>query len=335
MFSFRVRNVHEALPNGILQLAAFGVDRESRNGKVRMFPEPVSTRYENPRERVLFHADRDANPFFHLYESLWMLAGKRDVKSVAHYVKRMADFSDDGKTFHGAYGYRWKHHFKVDQLAVIIDALNKNPDDRRCVLQMWDARRDLGKEGKDFPCNLSALFSVNHEGKLDMTVYNRSNDMIWGAYGANAVHFSFLQEYMATALGRQVGAYEQVSTNFHAYRATLDPMIHLGGTLDSNPYALGEVAPYPLVWFPEESKTCFDLDLAVYMEKGPITGFSTRFFRKVVTPMHYAHEEYKKGAKTRFFAARSIAAQCAASDWSRAAIEWLNRRESNAQRASA
>jgi hypothetical protein len=56
---------------------------------------------------------------------------------------------------------------------LVTDALNKNPDDRRCVVQMWDAKRDLGHQGKDFPCNTSIHFAVNYYGELDMNVLNR------------------------------------------------------------------------------------------------------------------------------------------------------------------
>jgi hypothetical protein len=285
-----VRNVHEALPEGIRMMTRYGYEEGSRNGAVRLFDTPVTTRYRMPQERVIFHPLRDANPFFHLYESLWMLAGKRDVKSVAHYVKRMAEFSDDGKTFHGAYGYRWRKHFKVRSARGYHRRAGQEPRiDRRCVLQMWDARTDLGKEGKDFPCNTMATFRY-HEGKLDMTVMNRSNDMIWGAYGANAVHFSFLQEYIAGCLGLMVGDYYQVSTNFHAYEATFIPLLPLAASrpLD-NPYFVGEVAPMPL-FAAGETQAQFDLDLSMYMDFGPIVGFTTEFFRKMVTPMHHAHE---------------------------------------------
>jgi thymidylate synthase len=329
MYTIRVRNVHSALPTGIAYLETEGIERESRNGPVRMFPEPVATRYEKPTERVIFWPERDANPFFHLYESLWMLAGKRDVASVAHYVKRMETFSDDGKTFHGAYGYRWRRWFKLDQIEVIIHQLAVNSDDRRCVMQMWDTRADLGKEGKDFPCNISVVFAVNHRRELDMTVFNRSNDMIWGAYGANAVHFSVLQEYIALSLGLLVGAYEQVSTNFHAYHSTLDPLKPLACRIEGNPYGNGSVSPYALWNNLDESKAMFDLDLAVYMDKGPITGFQTRFFRRVVNPMHAAHASYKK---KDYDAARDNLLQCSATDWRKAAIEWINRREQNARR---
>ena len=42
-------------------------------------------------------------------------------------------------------------------------------------------------------------------GRLQMTVHCRSNDIIWGTYGANAVHFSILQEYVAARIGVDLG----------------------------------------------------------------------------------------------------------------------------------
>ena len=41
--------------------------------------------------------------------------------------------------------------------------------------------------------------------------------MLWGAYGANAVHMSVLQEYIAASLELEMGPYYQVSDSFHVY----------------------------------------------------------------------------------------------------------------------
>ena len=49
---------------------------------------------------------------------------------------------------------------------------------------------------EEIPCNTAIYFKVR-EGKLNMTVSNRSNDVIWGTFGANVVHMSILQEYVA------------------------------------------------------------------------------------------------------------------------------------------
>src|SRR4051812_26055273 len=82
--------------------------KESRNGPVLMIEEPVIITYEKPNERVLFDANRDANPFFHLFESIWMLSGSNELAPVQYFANNISNYSDDGKTLNGAYGYRWR-----------------------------------------------------------------------------------------------------------------------------------------------------------------------------------------------------------------------------------
>jgi thymidylate synthase len=237
MYVIHTRNVHAAIPDAVRLLREHGVLRESRNGKVITVPYPVTTVYDRPQERVIFWAQRDANPFFHLYESLWMLAGKNNIAPLVKYTKQIAEYSDDGETLHDAYGFRWRQHFHdVDQLEVIIARLKANPDDRRCVLQMWDPYTDLDYNGKAVPCNLESTFQIGLDGRLNMVVFCRSNDVIWGCYGANAVHFSILLEYMAARIGVPIGTYTQVSVNWHAYLKTL-PLIEGIDPEHVNPYS--------------------------------------------------------------------------------------------------
>lgn len=331
------RNVHQALPEALYQLYQDGVSRDSRNGPVLKFPEPVTTVYLKPAERVLFWPQRDANPFFHLVESLWMLAGRNDVGFVASYVARMKEFSDDGKTFHGAYGFRWREHFGFDQLQSIIDTLRKNPDDRRQVLSMWDAGSDLGKVGKDFPCNLQALFSVADDGRVDMLVTNRSNDLVWGCYGANAVHFSVLHEYIARSLGREQGIYRQVSNNLHAYLSTFEQVKELSAyapdAMDPHrwagrcPYNDGLVETFPLMSTELET---WNADLEMFFSEPNAVGFRDPFFRRVAIPMARAHFAYKNGGADRFDLARAELEHVWAKDWKLAAAEWIERRREKA-----
>lgn len=231
----RVGNVNQALAAGLDYLRVAGISEKSRNGPVIVAPEPVTTIYSNPNERVLFSPLRNANPYFHYMEALWMLAGRNDVAWPALFADHIRTFSDDGKTLHGAYGYRWINLFAnaysgdessnrnmgLNQLEIISEELKNNPDSRRCVLQMWSAPMDLltaMKGGKDVPCNTHVYFDVRGD-VLNMTVCCRSNDIWWGAYGANAVHFSFLLEYMAARVGVKVGVYRQFSNNYHLYPA--------------------------------------------------------------------------------------------------------------------
>lgn len=326
------RNVEEALILGMKKTAAEGKNRDSRNGPVYTFSEPLTTVYEKPRERVMFLPERDCNPFFHFMESLWMLAGRNDVEWISRYNSTFEQFSDDGVTFHGAYGYRWRNmfidpetHQPVDQLATIAKALTDNPEDRRIVLQMWDTSLDLGMIGKDFPCNLTATFRINPDGYLDMTVFNRSNDLIWGAYGANAVHFSVLQEVLAAWIGVPVGRYWQISTNFHAYHATYEK--HKAITELSpgfTDYELGNVRPFDIVNIPID-KWFAELDM--FISEGPALGYTDPFFRKVAIPMLQTWDAWKnKDDPFHTQNAIELARKIGALDWQKACVEWLERR---------
>lgn len=326
-----VRNVEEALLLGVNVMESRAVRRDSRNGPVMVVPGPLTTKYENPRERVMFLPERDCNPFFHFMECLWMMAGRRDVAWISQFSQNIGNYTDDGINFHGAYGYRWRNHFEVgdgvlDQLGTIAALLKQNPDDRRTVLQMWNVTDDLGLEGKDFPCNLIITFRINPAGSLDMTVFNRSNDMVWGAYGANAVHMSFLQEVMASWIGIPVGCYWQISTNFHAYLDTLEKVKPLKDQSPGfTPYELGEVEPFTIVNSPIDQ---WHSELHMFMDEGTgAMGYRDPFFRKVAVPMLRAWMCWKdKSDSNRVPNAMLHVQGIAASDWRKACGEWLERR---------
>ena len=229
-----VRNVNQAYRIMMQQMHNKGLVEDTRNGPAFVFPEPVLTCYSNPTERVLWDSRRNANPFFHLMEALWMLAGRNDVHFLELFNRNMANYSDDSETLYGAYGYRWHYFFGINQLDTIIRALRYNTSDRRLVLTMWSPK-DLGWNSKDIPCNTQCYFRVN-QGKLEMTVTCRSNDMIWGAYGTNYVHFSFLQEYVAAMAGLPVGRLYHFSHNFHAYTNIFSDLYHKGGEASADLY---------------------------------------------------------------------------------------------------
>lgn len=218
MHSITVTNVNRALHEVLWRVRTCGVEEATRNGPVLRLAEPLCVTYTRPWERVLFAAERDANPFFHFMEAMWMLAGRKDVAFLAQFNSRIADYSDDGVTLPASYGWRWRNYFDYDQLEALVNLLKKEPTTRRALLCMWDPCVDLeiAIKSKDVPCNTTAMFQLN-AGKLDMMVTNRSNDVVWGLCGANAVHMSYLLEYVAAAVGVPMGVYHQVTFNAHVY----------------------------------------------------------------------------------------------------------------------
>lgn len=334
----RAHNVDEGLHQLFRKLYTQGnaVTRQSRNGPVLKFNEPTTITWEHPMHRVSFDAVRDANPFFHLFEAFWMLSGQNDVKRPAYFAAGLAQYSDDGETMAGAYGYRWRTHFGYDQIdEYIIPNLMANKEDRRCVLQMWDPVADVNngrKGGKDLCCNLSVEFEAS-SGRLDMMVTNRSNDAVLGATGANVVHFGFLQEYIAGALGMQVGRYDQVSMNMHAYiendvtqRCIQAFKIDVLNPDRRSAIYNGRVYHmYDRNVDPVLMKAMLDRDIKQVMEhyNAEEFKFESNFFRTVVSPMIRSFNLYKKDKLEK---AIYELASAAPSDWALAGVDWLDRR---------
>lgn len=221
MITIPARNVNMGFRQGMHLIQRAGSARGSRDGHTLAVPFPVTTHYTHPWERVLFSHHRDANPFFHLFEAMWMLSGSNDARWLDRFVRNFSErYAEPGGLQHGAYGHRWRQHFEFDQLEVIAAILQQDPDSRQCILQMWDPAADLGATVRDKPCNQSVHFRVRHRLErpcLDITVFCRSNDIVMGAYGANYVHMTVMQEYMAALLGIQMGHYWQISSDYHAY----------------------------------------------------------------------------------------------------------------------
>lgn len=315
MFVLKVRNVHEALPLGIRLVRESGVRRDSRNGPVLMLPAPLVTVYSHPMERVIFHEKRDANPYFHLMEAMWMLAGRNDVLFPAYFGSKLREYSDNGTTLHGAYGYRWRRGFGVgDQLKIVVDTLRRDPTDRRQVISMWDANRDLGVNSKDLPCNTHAYVQIGTDNRLNLMVCNRSNDMIWGTYGANAVHFAFLLEYLAMGIGVAPGLYTQVSMNTHVYLKKHERLIQesywYGPTFGTSTY-LGKT-------FDRDLGLLFSQDLSFCPELEDV------FLNSVVRPMWESYNYFK--SKNLPAAKDALSLMPPDNDWKIAATQWLERR---------
>lgn len=331
----RVRNADEALLEAMYLLRHVGIDETSRNGPVRVAPEPVCTVYTHPLERVVLHPVRDANPFFHFMEALWMLDGRNDVATVKEFNSRIDKYSDDGEVLHGAYGFRWREWFSFDQLEHLIALLKAEPDTRRAVLTMWSPSGDLvASEGvggihmKDVPCNTHAYFD-RRGGVLNMTVMCRSNDAVWGAYGANVVHFSFLLEYVAAAVGVPVGIYRQFSNNLHIYRELPGQanLLAMFGCNESAAYKSGAVQPFPLLDVGEVIQT-WDTDLQMFLSEDDVWNdephaLRTRFFREVAVPLR---DTWRTRRERGMSAARAVASSIGASDWRLACLNWLDRR---------
>lgn len=342
MLTINANHVDSALEQGLALLRQNGVWQNSRNGDVLVAPCPVMTINQRPMQRVSLSAKRNANPFFHLMEALWMLAGRNDSEFLNGFVgdfgKRFAE--TDGH-LHGAYGFRWRCHFDldaggdapVDQLDKAVELLKANPDDRRVVIAMWDPMSDLGVNLKDIPCNTHIYLRVRAEALrdygggppgpgpashrvLDLTVCCRSNDAVWGCHGANAVHFSVLQEYLAARIGVEVGVMYQLSNNYHVYRDIYNQMYPLEEQRNS---AL--ISSTRIVTKPED----FDSDLHEFFDDNWLqTDYNNDFLTNVAVPLRRSYALWREGNREK--ARQVVHAEARPCDWAIAAGDWYDRK---------
>src|SRR5712691_3901798 len=106
MIQIRKPTIHEAWLELLNRLARYDFRVVSPQGHSCRELLGVSLRVEDLRANILVHPRRNLNYRFMVAEWLWIALGRNDVATVARYNPEIAQFSDDGLTFTGAYGPR-------------------------------------------------------------------------------------------------------------------------------------------------------------------------------------------------------------------------------------
>ncbi len=227
------------------EILKYGVRRRTRNLDCVEFPEPVMIHITNITDRYINIKERKHHKVLPFAESLALASGVNHMDLYASYVPSMMNYSDDGNYQRAGYGprirryegtigdYKVKYHlgrnhsegdFKntTDQLKFVIESLQKDINTRQAIITIHDPAKDCFEPGgalkvtKDQPCSRSIQFMVVG-GKLDCTLYIRSNDLLYGLQAVNVFNFTFMQEYVANLLGLPVGTYHHVANNLHYY----------------------------------------------------------------------------------------------------------------------
>jgi thymidylate synthase len=163
---------------------------------------------KDPRNSLIRSEARKLNYAFAAMEKLQYLSGNSDSERLCFYNSNFANFKNDYNYYDGDYGTRiryWLEH--------IIALLKKDPDSRQAVYTIFGVQDR--HSSKDIPCTISHQFFLR-EGKLHMTAYMRSNDLLWGfPYDING--FVFIQEFLANVLGVELGTYTHKVGSLHLY----------------------------------------------------------------------------------------------------------------------
>ncbi len=246
MFTAEYAGINSFLKGTARLLLDHAVKRETRGYKCWELPGPFMFKITNPQARIVTLPERKWNPTLPYAESLWLASGRNDLNLVGGYVKNMKDYSDDGIFLRGGYGPRLRGYngissdykvsdshansvinlslLQIDQYRYVVDTFKKDINTRQAIITIGDPPKDdFNNDGtlkitKDYPCTRLLHFQKQaNANKLDLTVYLRSNDVMWGASAVNIFNFTFIQEYFSHILGLEIGNYYHIANNFHYY----------------------------------------------------------------------------------------------------------------------
>lgn len=139
---------------------------------------------------VLRVAERSLSYKFMAAEAYWILSGDDRVDTISPYNSRIADFSDDGERFFGAYGPKI-----LAQLDYVVEKLIDDPDTRQAGLTIW---RECPPKTKDVPCTVAAFANIRG-GRLNLHVFMRSSDA-WLGVPYDVFNFSMLAHLICCRL---------------------------------------------------------------------------------------------------------------------------------------
>ena len=179
----------------ITQLGRFRTPR----GKLTL-ELPQRTVIMNMKKPVLTVLNRKLSYQFMAAEAYWILSGDDSVAGIEEYNARIVEFSDDGRTFFGAYGPRIK-----SQLDYVVSKLLQDPDTRQAGLTIW---RENPPETKDVPCTVSIFFSIA-DGHLQCYVFMRSSDA-WLGLPYDVFNFSMLSCLVCSRLNKERDNFSQL-----------------------------------------------------------------------------------------------------------------------------
>ncbi|MDT5123797.1 MAG: thymidylate synthase [Acidobacteriota bacterium] len=172
-------------------------------------------------------------PFRWIFEELhWFLSGDTNEANLrARGVDIWAEWADEEHTSRfgreegdlgPVYGYLWRsfggnypERDGVDQIARLIETIEKNPNSRRLIVTGWDPRVadcvDLP------PCHTLFQFKVEREKILHCQLYQRSADAFLGV-PFNISSYALLTHLIAHVCELEVGEFIYTLGDYHIYR---------------------------------------------------------------------------------------------------------------------
>ena len=148
-------------------------------------------------------------------------------------------FSREAGDLGPVYGYLWRSFGGdypqcngVDQIANLLDEIQRNPNSRRLIVTGWDPRQ---ADKVDLPpCHTLFQFKVEGDRILHCQLYQRSADAFLGV-PFNITSYALLTHMVAHVSGLDVGEFVYTLGDYHIYKNHIEQVEEL---LAREPYPL-------------------------------------------------------------------------------------------------
>ena len=154
-----------------------------------------------------------------IHELLWFLQGSTNIAYLKENGVRIWDeWADENGNLGPVYGYQWRNWPKpdgthIDQVAQVIENIQKNPDSRRLIVSAWNVA-DVDQM-KLPPCHAFFQFYVA-DGRLSCQLYQRSADIFLGV-PFNIASYALLTMMVAQVCGLKLGDFVHTLGDAHIY----------------------------------------------------------------------------------------------------------------------
>ena len=165
----------------------------------------------NPLDREITASFRHWSKSYAEREWAWYMSEDRSVEKIKQYAPMWDAMHSGDNIVNSNYGWQLN---RSEQLEKAIHDLKTKPGTRRAAVSIFDGKEKDEYEF-DTPCTMGIVFYIQ-KGRLNMSVYMRSNDL-WYGFCNDQYCFSKFQEYVARRVGVRLGWYYHHATNLHLY----------------------------------------------------------------------------------------------------------------------
>lgn len=192
---------------------------------------------QNPRQRWVWNQRRRVSFVNAVGQWFWLLGGSNDLASIEFYNRKAADFSDDGRTLRGAWGYRIFGN--SSSLYRLVGKLRDDPSSRRIVLPVF-IPEDALENSRNLPCLLHIQFLVRGNRLLMVSVMRSNSALMVLPYDFFVL--TMLHELVSLLAKFQQGPYIHIAHSMHIYE---DEIETARSTLESDCYPTHPMPPMP------------------------------------------------------------------------------------------